>query len=141
MPQGGERWCKAAPKTIRPHWSLPGYQESEDIGAASAIHETGTALAPAPATSGVTVVPRPISLEAGSQDSEREEMSWKLVRDQGHPTVATWDAGSFADQQCPARVSAGAKFDDVDCGCADDRVDPDPVTSCGQLCKPCSIAP
>lgn len=68
-------------------------------------------------------------------------MQWKLVRDQAHPKVASWTAGPFEDQQCPARVSAGAKFDDVDCGCADDQIDPDPVTACGQLCKAISSLP
>ena len=61
--------------------------------------------------------------------------AFKLLKDKSHPTVAIWDGGKFEDQQCPQRVSAGGKFDDVDCGCADDRVDPDPVASCAALCQ------
>ena len=78
--------------------------------------------------------------QPGGQPAKKQEFGWQLVRDQAHPKVATWEAGSFVGQQCPARVSAGAKRDDVNCGCADNRLDPDPVTSCGQLCETPAIA-
>lgn len=122
--QGGERWCKDPPKKIRPHWALSEYEENE--GASDA---RSTVVPPA-------VAPAAIAPRDTAGPADVQELKWKLVRDQAHPNLAIWEGGSFDDQQCPARISAGAKADDVDCGCADDRTDPDPVTSCGQLCKP-----
>ena len=95
----------------------------------------GGDLAEDPATTRPWLLNQP-----GGQPAKKEEFGWQLVRDQAHPKVATWEAGSFVDQQCPARVSAGAARDDVSCGCADNRIDPDPVTSCGQLCETAAIA-
>ena len=63
-------------------------------------------------------------------------LKWKLVKVRAHPRVSAWgdtkegettppNGGAINEQDCPAGGS---------CGCADNRVEPDPVESCAILC-------
>lgn len=49
-----------------------------------------------------------------------DQLSWKLVRASEHPKVSAWEPPKGA----PGDVKS----------CMDDRVDPDPVSSCGKAC-------